>query len=1098
MSTKRRRFASESSGVRLALIAALAAILVAACGNPFSLTELVDGPDGRALEVSPANAIVAPTGSVTIQPTGGIPPYTFEVVDGDGTIVENVFTAPNAPGDVRIAVRDSVGTVREVIVSVQNVMLPLAIVPAADTVFLGDSITFAATGGSGSYSFSLTQNQSGGSLTGAVYTAGFTPGTDVVTATDDELGITATATLTVATAPLPNHVDYDVTSLTLGTHGVEVRQALDGTLTIANLGPGAGGNDISWTVYASTDETVGGGDYVVASGVLPPLGADDGAPGGSDETSVAFSGSWPGQPDSYFLVASLSAVDDTAIANNFGSNGTATVISGASGSNVDYLVPNFTLPSTSVTTGDSFSVDVTIRNAGVDAGNDDVFWTAYLSPGDAVLNIGADQVVDADRIPALAADDGAAGGLDEATVTVDGTWPATAGTWYLIVATSASDEVTAGDYGWSSPPATVAPPDFDYVIDGFSDPQVDPTPTAGAAINEQFRIVNPGPDDGTSSLTYWVYLSSDPTWSSATDQLVDSGTRPRILAGAERWINVDGTWPTNPGTWYLIAREEAEGESNPGDVLASAAFDVLPLVVDVDYAFTSGLPAEQRAPNDPLSVTLDFSNTGGDAGTENLVWKLFLSTDAVFDASDALVESGTVSGGLAASDSTSVTANGSWPGTAGQYYLIARLSAGDDVDTSNNTIVSAVNSVLDPGQIDYEVTTVTIDNPTDRIGNPVDEGLTITNTGGIAGSDDLTWTVFFSDDDAFDGADSPLDSGMVTGGLAGGAVAQISSISAFWPAPAGDSDVYLIVRIAATDDADGTNNEFVQGPYTIIEPPDYTIELSDPVTTDLPIVEIGGNTGETLGAATGGTHQFRIVEQNGEPGDEPISWRVYISDDDTLDAGDPVFHQGVSAALGALGSHVITIPATLALPATPGPYRFFFTVDAADDVVSANDVLASPVVAVWTPTGNVETHLGASVPEENERVIGQHEDFGILLNVGDSVVITGTMDESGFSDLFLVRAGTGVDELHIVATWASEPPADYIDISLFQLGDDPIFAPYQSTTTETLDEDTRDPVTGGFTGLAGLADRNFYVGVFFFEATTADRPYTLTITAYGP
>ncbi len=66
------------------------------------------------------------------------------------------------------------------------IILPIILLPTADTAGDGDTIDFSALGGFGAYTFSLHTNVSGASINSGtgLYTAGATPGTDVVRVTD--------------------------------------------------------------------------------------------------------------------------------------------------------------------------------------------------------------------------------------------------------------------------------------------------------------------------------------------------------------------------------------------------------------------------------------------------------------------------------------------------------------------------------------------------------------------------------------------------------------------------------------------------------------------------------------------------------------------------------------------------------------------------------------------------------------------------------------------------------------------------------------------------------------------------------------------------
>lgn len=131
---------------------------------------------------------------------GGVPPYVFEIVQGNGVLVPTLasatYTAPAGPGQVQIKLTDSA---RTEILTTYNIYSILQISPQTHTISPSGTMTLTGAGGQPPYGFSIV---SGGGvindLTG-FYTAPATAAT-VVLRVIDSIGQSASATITVADA----------------------------------------------------------------------------------------------------------------------------------------------------------------------------------------------------------------------------------------------------------------------------------------------------------------------------------------------------------------------------------------------------------------------------------------------------------------------------------------------------------------------------------------------------------------------------------------------------------------------------------------------------------------------------------------------------------------------------------------------------------------------------------------------------------------------------------------------------------------------------------------------------------------------------------
>jgi hypothetical protein len=148
-------------------------------------------------------------GSVTIQATGGVSPYTWTFDDGttnsdpDGT---SPFVYTPATTEIVVThvvgVTDKIGNYIEVAVTVLPVGASLTIDPVAAGVQVGFTLTFSAFGGTPPYTWTPETNFDFSTGTPVTYTA-TTVGTDIVTLTDSlDASVTATITVTADWEPL--------------------------------------------------------------------------------------------------------------------------------------------------------------------------------------------------------------------------------------------------------------------------------------------------------------------------------------------------------------------------------------------------------------------------------------------------------------------------------------------------------------------------------------------------------------------------------------------------------------------------------------------------------------------------------------------------------------------------------------------------------------------------------------------------------------------------------------------------------------------------------------------------------------------------------
>jgi len=137
-------------------------------------------PPISPLNVTPLINTIDHDQTQQLSPSGGVPPYTFRIVSGSGSVsAGGLFSPPQAAEANVIELKDSVGnTINSTITSLAP--LKLATNPVNPTI--SDVTTFTASGGVGPY---VMQFLSGpGSFIGTTYTPGATTGSILLKVTD--------------------------------------------------------------------------------------------------------------------------------------------------------------------------------------------------------------------------------------------------------------------------------------------------------------------------------------------------------------------------------------------------------------------------------------------------------------------------------------------------------------------------------------------------------------------------------------------------------------------------------------------------------------------------------------------------------------------------------------------------------------------------------------------------------------------------------------------------------------------------------------------------------------------------------------------------
>ncbi len=514
--------------------------------------------------------------------------------------------------------------------------------------------------------------------------------------------------------------------------------------------------------------------------------------------------------------------------------------------------------------------------------------------------------------------------------------------------------------------------------------------TLGTAPNRVFVIQTTGMRrlGGSDDIDWQVWLYEG---ASGRFDVRSAGTVSSAFTGTTGYEGPNGT----PNQAFRSCQPTCDATA-----LTSLFNQVLSVFIGEDPELTGGFGAFPRGafPGASAAGQIELRNLG--IRTASVVqYQVYLSSDATLDGADALIATGTVAGVLGGNQPITVTTTVTVPNglTAGDYTLLLFVDS-DARFTETNELDNVVAGPSFATAYDLQPTSITSSDGANA-GQPIEFEIEIRNNGvPRVGTVDLE--IFASADTVYDSRDVLVHAETVT--LAGNNTERFTVRGTLPSLPAGA--YYPVVLVDPSDvlvELDEINNAL-------------TAQATFPTGPDF---SVGAITAPNQ-VAPGAMFTVRsVIESNAVPFTGTVGYRIFLSADDMLDAGDTPLGDFVATFAG---EDSVTEDATAIFPMSLAPnlYRVIVLVDptsAISEVTETNNTNVSAATvsnafdfAVGTVTVPASSEPGASIaltaqlqslgnPFVGDLPYGVYLSSDNVFDPGDTLFHTSTVFVSGLS-----------------------------------------------------------------------------------------------------
>ena len=658
--------------------------------------------------------------------------------------------------------------------------------------------------------------------------------------------------------------------------------------------------------HQSSDATITTSDRSVGTDAVSVLSAS-----GTGLESIPLTA--PLTPGTYYYGACVAAVSNEKDTSNNCSTGVRVTVGGGGGGgggsrSPDLLVESPSVSDSTLTPGQSFTLQATVRNRGT--GPSTATTLRYHQSSDATITT-SDRSVGTDAVSVLSA---SGTGLESILLTA----PLSAGTYYYGACVAAvSGETDVSNNCSTGIRVVVGAPDL--VVQSAS---VDNTTlTPGQSLTLSAKVHNQGMAEAAAT-TLRYYRSTDATITTG-DTEVGSDSVNRLAARNGLDTSVRLTAPAATGTYYYGACVVAViGEKDTSNNCSAG----VQVIVGAPGLLVQSLTASNTTPTPGQSITLraTVGNRGTAAATAATL-RYYQSSDATITTGDTEVGTADVISTLAVGATSVQSSSVTTPATAGTYYYGACVVA---VRGSSDNCSAGVRVVV--GAPDLLVQSPSVDNTTPTAGQSITLRATVLNRG-TATAAATTLRYYLSADATITTGDTEVGTADAISALA---VSATSEQSSSVPVSAIPGTYYYGACVASVSNEKDTSNNCSASVRVTVGAPDLVVQS--------PSVD------KTTAAAAQSLTLSATVLNRGTGAAAATTLRYYLSADATITTDDtPVGTDAVSAlAVSATSVQSSSVP----VAAIPGTYYYGACVDAVSGESNTTNNCSTGVrVTVGTP-----------------------------------------------------------------------------------------------------------------------------------------------------